>query len=69
MPRATLDPELDADLLEMLSDTVARAVEDLDDDEVTDDGNIHEAVRLALRRRLRQMRGKKPLIDIHVVRV
>lgn len=67
--KGTLDPELDADLLEMLSDAVARAVDGLDDEEVLDDDNVHEAARLALRRRLRQMRGKKPLIDIHVVRV
>lgn len=59
------EDSLAADLVEDL----AEAIDGLDDDEVLKDERIHEVARLALRRRLRTRRGKKPLIDVHVVRI
>lgn len=73
-PRVALpgvsDPDDDEDSLAAdLVEDLAEAIDGLDDDEVLKDERIHEVARLALRRRLRTRRGKKPLIDVHVVRI
>ena len=42
---------------------------DLSAAERNDDGRIEEAARLAVRRVVRAHLGKKPLTDVHIVRI
>jgi len=48
---------------------IVEAVEDLPKPAREDDGAIREAVRLAIRRHVRLARGKKPPIEVHLVRI
>jgi ribonuclease J len=64
-----LDPELDADHLDEVTAAVRAAVTALASDDRGDDDAVREAARIALRRTLHASRGKKPVTDIHVVRV
>jgi len=70
-PRVTLqgvgDP--DAEELASLGADVGRAVEGLSPRERRDDAAVSEAARLAVRRRLKASSGKRPVTDVHVVRV
>lgn len=63
-----LDPELDADVLDDLSESVLAAVNALPPGD-RDDETVREAARLAIRRSLHASRGKKPVTDVHVVRI
>jgi len=63
-----LDPEIDADALDDLSAAVLAAVNALPAGD-RDDAAVREAARLAVRRSLHASRGKKPVTDVHVVRV
>jgi ribonuclease J len=45
------------------------AVEKLSRDDREDDGLVEDAVRLAVQRSLKAARGKRPLTQVHVVRV
>ncbi|MGH6930579.1 MAG: MBL fold metallo-hydrolase, partial [Dongiaceae bacterium] len=64
-----LDPELDADHLDEVTAAVRAAVTALASDDRGDDAAVKEAARIALRRTLHASHGKKPVTDIHVVRV
>jgi ribonuclease J len=64
-----LDPELDADRLDDVAGAVRAAVTSLSAEHRGDDDAVKEAARIALRRALHASRGKKPVTDIHVVRV
>lgn len=65
-----VDPDSEIDTLAAdIAEDLAEAIDGLDDDDVLSDVRIHDVTRLALRRRLRTRRGKKPLIDVHVVRI
>jgi ribonuclease J len=64
-----LDPELDADHLDEVTAAVRAAVTALASDDRGDDDAVREAARIALRRTLHASRGKKPVTDIHVVRM
>jgi ribonuclease J len=70
-PRVTLqglgDP--DAQKLAALGADVGRAVEELSSRERRDDAAVSEAARIAVRRRLKAWSGKRPVTDVHVVRV
>jgi ribonuclease J len=69
-PRVTLQGvEADDDLAEELSRKVAAAVEALPKRERRDDAAIGEAARIALRRVVRSRNGKRPVTEIHVVRL
>jgi ribonuclease J len=70
-PRVTLQGmgEPDAEQLAALSADVGRAVEGLSPRERRDDAAVTEAARLAVRRRLKAWNGKRPVTDVHVVRV
>lgn len=57
-------PEMD-DLL----DVAEEAVERLSDKQLKDEAQVSEAVRRAVRRRLQAMTGKRPPVDVHVLRV
>lgn len=48
---------------------IGNRVDQLDDDEVLDDAAVILAIRQALRRPVRQRLGKRPLIEVHLVRV
>ena len=52
-----------------LSEHVIEAVKDLPPRERRDDDALREAVRLAIRRALKAHAGKRPVTDVHVVRV
>jgi ribonuclease J len=64
-----LDPELDADHLDEVTAAVRAAVAGLPGEDRGDDDAVKEAARIALRRTLHASRGKKPVTDIHIVRV
>ncbi|HTZ81265.1 MAG TPA: ribonuclease J [Stellaceae bacterium] len=70
-PRVTLqglgDP--DAEMLRQLGAEVGRAVFALTRRERHDDAAVTEAARLAVRRALKARTGKRPVTDVHVVRV
>ena len=59
----------DAALTEELGQRVAEAIEALAPRERRDDGALREAARLAVRRSLRAQHGKKPMIEVHLVRI
>lgn len=59
------DGELAAAVVSGLKEMLA----DLDSDERGDDGRIREAARQAVRRVVRVHLGKKPLTDVHIVRI
>src|SRR3546814_187405 len=52
-----------------LAETIEEAVERLPKASRRDDDSVREAARLAVRRAIRTERGKKPLIEIHLVRI
>jgi len=64
-----LDPELDAADIDDVAAAVRAAVAALSGDDRGDDAAVKEAARLAVRRTLHASRGKKPVTDVHVVRV
>jgi ribonuclease J len=51
------------------AEELRRAVESLSKQERADDEKLRETVRIALRRALDRHTGKKPLADVHVIRV
>ncbi|MBX6368524.1 MAG: ribonuclease J [Rhodospirillales bacterium] len=56
-------------IVEELADAVEEAVRGLPPHERRIDSNVHEAARVAVRRVLRATFGKKPVTEVHVVRV
>lgn len=48
---------------------VTRAIDDLDLDELRDDEAVREAVRLAVRRHFTASLGKRPIVDVQLIRV
>jgi ribonuclease J len=72
-PRLTvhglLDPEGDADAIAELEAAIGDAIAKIPLRDRGDDGAVREAVRLAVRRSLNVSRGKKPVTDVHLIRV
>jgi ribonuclease J len=72
-PQVTLhglvDPEADGGALGSAAAAVRSAVEALNPGQRADDAAVKEAARLAVRRYIHAERGKKPLTDVHLVRV
>jgi ribonuclease J len=64
-----LDPEHEAEEHEAVVDAVREAMADLTQPVRKDDSLTREAVRQAVRRHLKKSHGKKPLTDVHLVRV
>ncbi len=58
-----------AELASRAREAIAAAIEGLPKAMRGDDEPLREAVRLAIRRSIRLARGKKPAIDVHLVRV
>jgi ribonuclease J len=63
------EPEQDAALTEELKQKVEQALDELGPRERRDDAALREAARLAVRRSLRAWHGKKPVTEIHLVRI
>ena len=63
------DLEEDYEIADSLIDSAADAVDDLPRKSRLKDDHVHEAVRLAVRRRLRALCGKRPTVDVHLVRL
>ena len=70
-PRLTVHGLIDGDdaIRERAIDAIAAAVDGLSKKARKDDEEVAEASRIALRRALRDAVGKRPVADIHVVRV
>lgn len=72
-PQVTLhglvDPERDEGALAGAAAAVRAAIEALGPGQRSDDAAVREAARLAVRRYSHAERGKKPLTDVHLVRV
>jgi len=67
--QGVFDLEADHEIADSLIDTAADAVEDLPRKSRLKDDHVHEAVRLAVRRRLRALCGKRPAVEVHLVRL
>ena len=67
--QGVLDEEAEGDTWEDAIDAVIDAVNDLRASERRDDDAVAEAARIAVRRALRESIGKRPVTDVHVVRV
>ncbi len=64
-----LDAEHEADEHEAVVDAVREAIEELPRPARQNDELVREAARLSVRRHLKQSHGKKPLTEVHLVRV
>ncbi|MEO5373070.1 MAG: ribonuclease J [Alphaproteobacteria bacterium] len=64
-----IDPAADEDDHAALAKVVRTAVAGLAPSLKRDDAAVREAVRLAVRRRFKESHGKKPVTDIHLVRI
>lgn len=63
------DQDVEPEIAHEVEDAVMAAVEDLPRARARDDGEVKEAARLAVRRSIRALCGKRPQIDVHLVRV
>ncbi|NIO24989.1 MAG: MBL fold metallo-hydrolase [Gammaproteobacteria bacterium] len=63
------DRDVEPEIAHEVEDAVTAAVEDLPKPRRRDDGEVREAARLAVRRSVRALCGKRPQIDVHLVRV
>ncbi|MBX6320688.1 MAG: ribonuclease J [Rhodospirillaceae bacterium] len=72
-PQVTLqgliDPENGDDMIDDIREAVRGALATLSHAQRLDDAQVKEAARLALRRAFFARRGKKPVTDIHLVRI
>lgn len=64
-----LDPEAEADKLMLIGAGVREALGRLRKADRRDDGAVKEAARLAARRAFARMLGKKPVTEVHLVRL
>jgi ribonuclease J len=63
------DQDVEPEIAHEVEDAVVAAVEDLPKPRAKDDAQVKEAARLAVRRSIRALCGKRPQIDVHLVRV
>ncbi len=63
------DRDVEPEIAHEVEDAVTVAVDDLPKPRRKDDGEVREAARLAVRRSIRALCGKRPQIDVHLVRV
>jgi ribonuclease J len=56
-------------VMDAVAEAVGRAVSDLTAEQRLDDEAVREAARLAVRRAISASHGKKPVTDVHVVRL
>jgi ribonuclease J len=67
--RGVFDTRAEAGMLDRLADDVSIAVERLSRSERRDDAALSEAARRAVRRTIRTEIGKRPVTDVHLLRV
>lgn len=65
----TESAEDEEDLAHDLIKQIDHYLNRMDEEDLTEDGLVHEEVRLAVMRRIRDNFGKKPVITIHIIRV
>jgi ribonuclease J len=63
------DQDVEPEIAHEVEDAVLAAVEDLPKARARDDAQVREAARVSVRRSIRALCGKKPMIDVHLVRV
>ncbi|MCK5273017.1 MAG: ribonuclease J [Alphaproteobacteria bacterium] len=63
------DQDVEPEIAHEVEDAVMAAVEDLPKARRKDDAQVREAARVAVRRSIRALCGKKPRIEVHLVRV
>jgi ribonuclease J len=68
-PGVIADSNADLDLEDDILDEIVDALHDLDDSDARTDDAVIETTRRIIRRAIRDRRGKRPLIDIHLVRL
>lgn len=68
-PGVIADSDADLDLEDDILDEIVAAVHDLDDRDARSDDAVIEAARRIIRQAIRDRRGKRPLIDVHLVRL
>jgi ribonuclease J len=64
-----LDKDHDRSTQETLSDDVAAALRSMPRRATDDDTQVHDAVRRAIRQRTTAESGKKPMVQVHLVRL
>jgi len=64
-----LEPDEEDDILDQVADDVYDAVERMSKRDLKDDEEISETVRLAARRAFRRLLDKKPITDVHLIRI
>ncbi len=64
-----LEPDEEDDILDQVADDVYDAVERLSKRVLKDDEEVSETVRLAARRAFRRLLDKKPITDVHLIRI
>jgi ribonuclease J len=67
--QGVFDLEEDAEIADSLVDIAGDTVDDLPHKVRRDDAALSEAVRVAVRRQFRALCGKKPKVEIHLVRL
>lgn len=67
--QGVLDDEVEADKLAILTEAVRDALRPLPPVARRDDAAVREAARIGLRRAVQRMLGKKPVTDVHLVRL
>ena len=68
-PQVTVEGVPSEDSGEALAARVAQALDELGARDRRDDAKVREAARLAIRRSLRDTHGKKPVTQVHLVRI
>ncbi len=68
-PGVIADSDADIDFEDDILDEIVGAVHALDDRDAHSDDAVTEAARRVIRRMIRDRRGKRPMIDIHLVRL
>lgn len=61
--------QTDEDVLDELAASIGQVIADLSTEQRRNDDDVHEAARLALRRFLKANYGKRPVIEVHIVRI
>ena len=64
-----MDEALDSEAVTAAVDAIVEAVEHLSKDQRRSDGAVGEAVRAAIRRTLKRELGKRPVTEVHVMRL
>ena len=67
--QGVLEGDAEGDMWEDAVDAVIDAINDLRASQRCDDDAVAEAARIAVRRALRESVGKRPVTDVHVVRI